>query len=207
MALGNETPRTLLTASRAALLLLDVQNRYFWTAEGGDALPSVAILPCLARLTAAARQSGRPCVFAHVPGDRSAESPSWSRRRAFLSRQMAARLDESAWGRSFVESVAPRDGDLVLSKPRLSAFCGTWLDHHLRSRSVETVVLAGVATNGAIIATALDAVSRDLHSLVVTDASAGTTTVHHQAALTVMGDENLITTSEVCDVWLGGSDA
>lgn len=207
MVAGDDAPEKLLARTSAALIVLDAQNRYFWTREDGEELPAVAILPRIARLIEASRKSGRCCIFAHVPGDRDADAPSWSRHRTHLSLQMGGRLDESLWGRSLVASVSPHPGDIVVSKLRLSAFYGTPLEIYLRAWRIETVVLAGVATNGAVLATALDAVSRDLYSLVVLDATAGTTAEHHTAALTVLGSENLISSDAVCDAWLGGADA
>ena len=45
------------------------------------------------------------------------------------------------------ESAGMQGGDLLVSKRHWGAFAGTELEHQLRSRGIDTVVLAGIATN------------------------------------------------------------
>jgi nicotinamidase-related amidase len=66
---------------------------------------------------------------------------------AILLRHMPAHLSEIA------ESAGMQNGDLLISKRHWGAFAGTGLEHELRSRGVETVVLAGIATNMGVEST------------------------------------------------------
>jgi nicotinamidase-related amidase len=70
------------------------------------------------------------------------------------------------------ERVAPRDGDIVLRKTRVGAFSTTDLDQRLRERAVDTLILAGVATSGAVLSTMRDAADRDYRLVILTDACA-----------------------------------
>jgi nicotinamidase-related amidase len=66
--------------------------------------------------------------------------------------------------------VAPEDGDIVITKSRISAFAGSDLDLILRSKSVNNLVLAGIATSGVVLTTFLDALDRDYTVTVLPDA-------------------------------------
>jgi nicotinamidase-related amidase len=79
--------------------------------------------------------------------------------------------------------VAPRDGDLVFQKSYPSCFFGTDLVSRLVARSVDTLVLAGCSTSGCIRATAVDACSLGLHTIVVGDAVADRAPLSHKVAL------------------------
>jgi nicotinamidase-related amidase len=46
------------------------------------------------------------------------------------------------------ESIAPQPGDIVVTRPRVSAFAGGDLDVVLRARGIHSLVLTGIATSG-----------------------------------------------------------
>ena len=71
-----------------------------------------------------------------------------------------------------VEPLVPPDGVDFLQKVRHSAFYSTALDHLLRARGIETIVLAGQVTEQCILYTALDAYVRNFDIRVVRDAVA-----------------------------------
>jgi nicotinamidase-related amidase len=60
-------------------------------------------------------------------------------------------------------------GDVVLTKPRQSAFYGTDLEVILRMRSIGSVLIGGVTTNVCVLASAKDASERDLATHVLAD--------------------------------------
>jgi nicotinamidase-related amidase len=59
-----------------------------------------------------------------------------------------------------VEPILPPKGSLFIQKVRHSAFYSSALDHLLRERDIETVVLAGQVTEQCILYSALDAYIR-----------------------------------------------
>lgn len=63
-----------------------------------------------------------------------------------------------------------QDGDIIIHKRNWGAFHGTDLDLHLRRRGIQTIVLAGIATNIGVESTARDAWERNYSLLVVEDA-------------------------------------
>jgi ureidoacrylate peracid hydrolase len=63
--------------------------------------------------------------------------------------------------------------DILLDKPRFGAFYGTDLDMILRTRGIDTVIIAGIATNVCCETTAREAMVRDFRVFFLSD---GTTT-------------------------------
>ncbi len=59
--------------------------------------------------------------------------------------------------------------DLVIAKPRWSAFDGTSLDAELRRRGITTVILGGIATNLGVDSTARAAFERHYDQVLVED--------------------------------------
>jgi nicotinamidase-related amidase len=68
--------------------------------------------------------------------------------------------------------IAPLPGEAVLVKRRGSAFAGTDLEPILRARGITEVALAGVATNGAVLHTLIEAADRDYAVTVLRDGCA-----------------------------------
>jgi nicotinamidase-related amidase len=64
--------------------------------------------------------------------------------------------------------------DVILYKPRWSAFYRTSLDAHLRDLGVSTVVVAGCNLPNCPRATLFDASERDYRTVLITDATSQT---------------------------------
>lgn len=75
--------------------------------------------------------------------------------------------------------VDPRD--LLLEKPRYGAFHGTDLELILRARGIDTVIIAGIATNICCDTTAREAMARDFRVLFLSDGTATFGVAGHSA--------------------------
>jgi ureidoacrylate peracid hydrolase len=71
-------------------------------------------------------------------------------------------------------SIRPSPSDIVIEKPRYSAFFSTKLDNILRSRGVNTVVIVGADTKFCVLSTSRDAQFRDYQVLILSDCVATT---------------------------------
>jgi nicotinamidase-related amidase len=67
------------------------------------------------------------------------------------------------------EPIAPKDGEVVITKHRVSAFTGTDLGMILRANTVDTLVLFGISTSGVVLSTLLDAFDNDFRFAVIGD--------------------------------------
>ncbi len=70
------------------------------------------------------------------------------------------------------ERLAPEPGDIAVRKTRVGAFSTTDLGNQLRSRGVDTLVLAGISTSGVVLSTVREAMDRDYRIVVLGDACA-----------------------------------
>ena len=89
-------------------------------------------------------------------------------------------------GTEFQESLQVEPSDLVITKPRISAFYGTPLEAALRANKIERVVLCGVSSAWAVQSTARDAHDRDYEVVVLEDASAASEAEEHSTSMKLL---------------------
>jgi len=82
-----------------------------------------------------------------------------------------------------VEGLA-KPGDVFITKRQWSAFQGTELDLQLRRRGINTIVLAGVATNAGVESTARQAYELGYTLILAEDATSGMSAEWHNFAVT-----------------------
>jgi nicotinamidase-related amidase len=161
--------------SSQALLVIDMLNPY--DHEDAEQLTEnvAPIVPTLAELVAEAKDSDVELVYVNDNyGDFTATRDDLVR----------GALD----GRrpDLVEPIMPPDSVAFLQKARHSAFYSTALDHLLRERGINTLVLTGQVTEQCILYTALDAYIRHFDIRVVRDGVAHIDRELGDAALRMM---------------------
>lgn len=77
-------------------------------------------------------------------------------------------------------AIAPKEGDIVITKHRVSAFTGTDLAMILRANEIDTLVLFGIATSGVVLSTLLEAADSDFRLAVIKDCCADLDTDLHE---------------------------
>jgi nicotinamidase-related amidase len=82
-----------------------------------------------------------------------------------------------------VPEVAALQHDVAIVKRQWGAFYGTELDLQLRRRGVDTVVLAGIATNFGVEGTAREAWQHNYAVVFAEDAMSAPTAEHHRFAV------------------------
>lgn len=180
---------TSIEWDHVALIVIDVQNDFV---DGAMPVPGTTdVLPQLTRLVDAFRDAGRPTVHAirlYEPGSSDADP---IRRDAIeqgaqivAPNTQGAQIPASITGRPVQLDVTkllagtPQnigDHEVVVYKPRWSAFHRTPLEDWLRERQVTSVLVAGCNLPNCPRATLFDATERDLRAGVVTDAVSQTT--------------------------------
>ena len=188
---------------RAALVVIDMQN-YGCNPEVGltqmlsQRYPEIAryYLPRLTEfavpnarlLLEGFRAAGRRVVFTrHGPLLADASDMIERRRRrdveALASTGTPALWHRGTFEHELIADLAPRVGELVIDKNTSSAFNSTGIEWVLRNMEVETLVVAGMATDMCVETTARDAADRGFNVIVVEDATATFFEHHHRAAL------------------------
>jgi len=140
--------------AHTALVLVDFQDEFFrgrLPLDGANAALRHAV-----DLAGWARRSGVLVVNVRNVATRSG-SPLFDRTSPFSA---------------VVPDVAPQPGDLTIVKAMGGAFSRTNLDAELRSRGIDTLVVAGLMTHLAVHTTASDGYVLGYHVLVAADATA-----------------------------------
>jgi nicotinamidase-related amidase len=75
-------------------------------------------------------------------------------------------------GAAIHPDVAPRGGEIVVHKNRVSAFAGNNLQQILAAQDIDHLVLTGVAISGIVLSTVLQAVDLDYRVTVLSEACA-----------------------------------
>jgi nicotinamidase-related amidase len=120
-----------------------------------------------------------PIVFSTVAYDRELqEAGIWIRK-----------IPSNSWlveGSEWIEldeRLERRPGEMLLVKKYASCFFGTDLAARLVTRQVDTLLIAGCTTSGCVRATAVDACSLGLHTIVVQEAVGDRAELPHIANL------------------------
>ena len=77
----------------------------------------------------------------------------------------------------------PQPSDIILPKRRFSGFFKTDLDQTLRTLGIDTVAVGGINTHVCVLATALDAICHDFHTVILEDLSAAYKRTIHENLL------------------------
>ena len=176
-----------LDLSATALIVVDMQNAYasrggYLDLAGFDISGAEAAIGNIQLAIEAARRVGMQVVFfqngwdpdyveAGGPG-----SPNWHKSNAMKT--MRARpelhgklLAKGGWDYALIDALQPRPGDIVIQKPRYSAFYNTNFDSTLRARGIRNLVFTGIATNVCVESTLRDGFFLEYFGVVLHDAT------------------------------------
>ncbi len=184
-----DTLEELVFPQHTALIAIDVQNDFCHPdgkfAQAGKAVAHMA--PAVERmlhLVHAAQARGIPVIFLRqvtLPGGKS-DSPAWLRFKTRDGKAPDYALP-GTFGWQFVDGLAPTDNDYVIEKFRPDGFRATYLDHALRARGIETVILLGTTTEGCVESTVRAASYHDYYVVVAADAVASPNIKLHENSL------------------------
>src|SRR5215831_15588293 len=171
-----------------ALVLCDLQNDFLHPdgayARAGVSAPAIAALPARLKPVAdAMRRAGGWIVSTHftlVPG-RGGEPlilPHLKKLRPFLAKGDFA---PGSFGHDLVAELKP--ADLMVDKVAYSAFYMSRMEFVLRRASIDTLVFAGIVTNGGVASTVRDAHVRDFRVLVLSDGCAAFSEAVHEVTI------------------------
>jgi nicotinamidase-related amidase len=153
-----------LDPKTSALLVMDFQSAIVEMA----AADKEALLGRTAKLLDMARSTGVRVIYI-VVGFRPGYPEVSPHNASFAPVRESGRFIEGSAGSEIHAAVAPKPGDVVVTKHRVSAFAGTDLDMILRAGGISTMVLAGLATSGVVLSTVRHGADSDYRLVVVED--------------------------------------
>jgi len=168
--------------AHSVLLSMDCQNGIvsIYTKADRD-----AFLARAASVLTHARSTGMKVIHVQV-GFRPGLPEVSSRNLLFgsiKSSEQHQKLFQGALG-EIPASIAPKEGEIVITKHRVSAFAGTDLEMILRANEIDTLVLFGIATSGVVLATLVDASDADFRLAVIKDCCADLDPALHDCLIT-----------------------
>jgi ureidoacrylate peracid hydrolase len=177
----------MLRLSETALIIVDMQNAYassggYTSLAGFDISGAPTAIANIKQAAAAARAVGMPVIYfqngwdpdyveAGGPGSpnyHKSNALKLMRRRPELQGKLLAK---GGWDYELVQDLPPQPGDIVVEKPRYSAFYNTNLDSVLRSRGIRSLVFTGIATNVCVESTLRDGFFLEYFGVVLHDAT------------------------------------
>lgn len=198
----------ILTPSRCALLVIDVQNDFcapggYFDRHGFDIDPCRLILPSLSVALHAAKAAGVLTVFVQYTQLINGLSISEPHLRALYHDPVEPfYCIKDTWGHNIEASLPKSEEQVQILKYRASAFYQTSLDLLLKINGVQTCVVSGLVTEGCVEATARAAVMHDYFTVLLTDAVASFDQDLHTAALKVLSATvDCVSTNAVREIW------
>ena len=173
--------------AETALIIVDMQNAYaspggYLDLAGFDISGAAKVIANTRAVLQTARAAGVPVIYfqngwdpdyveAGGPG-----SPNWHKSHALKTMRARPELQgkllaRGGWDYELVQALPPQPGDIVVRKPRYSAFFNTNLDSLLRARGIRSLVFTGIATNVCVESTLRDGFFLEYFGIVLHDAT------------------------------------
>jgi ureidoacrylate peracid hydrolase len=173
--------------THTALIVVDMQNAYasaggYLDVAGFDIGGAAAVIAQIGHAMTAARRAGVQVVLLQNGWDAAyveaggPGSPNWWKSNALKTMRAQPELHgkllaKGSWDHALIEPLAPQAGDLVVPKPRYSAFFNTALDSMLRARSIRNLIFCGIATNVCVESTLRDGYHLEYFAVLLEDAT------------------------------------
>lgn len=183
-----------LVPAQTALVVIDMQPTFL--APGAPAEVPVAreIVPNINRLAAALRAAGGTVIWITHANESDERGSDWEGFfQNFVAEDLRERTRDSLKpggnGQKLWAECDRHENDISMHKNRYSALIpgASMLERVVRSRGIDTLLIAGTKTNVCCESTARDAMMLDFKVIMVSDATAALSDDEHRAAL-----ENII---------------
>jgi nicotinamidase-related amidase len=161
---------------RLALIVCDMIVDHLAPGRALEVPRARDIVPALAKRIDEARSQGIPVVY--VVDRHQADDPELD--------EWSAHAVEGTEGAQVWPALAPKGGDVIVTKPTYSSFFASSLGQVLDDLAVDTLVMTGCATEVQLLTTATDALQRGFAVEIPVDAQAGYSPAGEGLALGVL---------------------
>ncbi|NDJ58019.1 hydrolase [Enterobacteriaceae bacterium 4M9] len=166
-----------INAQKTALVVIDLQEGILPFAAGPHSADDVVARAAM--LAEKCRAAGAPVVLVRV---------GWSADFAEALKQpvdaahAGGALPADWW--TYPLALGKRDSDIEVTKRQWGAFYGTDLELQLRRRSIDTIILCGIATNIGVESTARNAWELGFNLVIAEDACSAADSAQHNNSFT-----------------------
>ena len=183
------TESLTINPATTALVLIEFQNEF--TSPGGvlhdavaEVMDSTGMLDNTTALVDKAREAGVTIMHAPITF-----APGYGELTRHPYGILKGVVDGNAfvkgtWGAAIVDDLTPAAGDILIEGKRgLDTFASTNLDFILRSKGIDTIILAGFLTNCCVESTMRSGYENGYRVITLTDCTAATSTAEHENAI------------------------
>lgn len=163
---------------KPALLIIDMQNDFVLEGKPLKVEGASAVIPKIQSVLSEFRKRSLPIFHVlrvHRPDGSDVEI---IRKERFRMQPFAV---AGTAGASVIDALAPRTGEYVLEKTRMSAFIGTELDLMLRTLGITTLFVCGIQTPNCIRTTVFDGIAYNYPVTLIDDATGASSEEVHRA--------------------------
>ena len=174
--------------AKTALVVIDMQNTFCAEGSPAEVATSRGIVPNLNALTPKLRELGVPVIWVLHANESYGQYSDWD---MFYNHIVAGDIRERTLQANSPENQAvytelqTEAGDITIVKNRYSALIpgSSSLERVLRSRGIDTILVAGTKTNVCCESTARDAMMLDFKVVMLSDCCASLSDEEHRSAL------------------------
>jgi len=163
---------------KAALLIIDMQNDFVLEGKPLRVAGAHAVIPKIQSVLSVFRTRSLPVFHVlrvHRPDGSDVEI---IRQDRFRQQPFAV---AGTHGAAVIDELAPREGEYIVTKVRMSAFIGTELDLMLRTLGVTNLFVCGIQTPNCIRTTVFDGIAYNYPVVLVGDATGASSEEVHRA--------------------------
>jgi ureidoacrylate peracid hydrolase len=180
-----------LVPARTALLFFDMLNGHVKKEDPKTQERYKPVIAAASQVLQAARENGLMVAYA-AANHRADNATTGQTIRDTNGRLQPIALEQNdkpifkpvvsggTWASTVIDELAPRPEDYLIPKYRWSAFYQTYLDLALRTRGINTIIIAGGSTDVGLASTAYSARDMDYNLVFVSDASSSPETDNHE---------------------------
>ncbi|WP_162902300.1 isochorismatase family protein [Facilibium subflavum] len=176
---SNQPLNWQIKKEKCALLIHDMQ-RYFVHALPTE--PALEMTRAIVKILRWARYNRISIFYSAQPGRMTTE------KRGLLADLWGSGMYSTEEDRQIIDDLFPSHDDVVLTKWRYSAFYQSDFADMLSECQCDSLIITGIYASVGILATAIEAFSRDIRPFIVADGIADFTQSGHQKAVDYMAD-------------------
>jgi len=167
---------------RTALLVVDMQKGILSKTGSAHLMQTQKIIPGLRKIIELCRKQGVLIIFSRHSNE-FANQVYRELRPYFFNQDGSPMVSKKSEFFQIIDDLGANPDDIFIDKDRSSPFYQTHLETILRSRKIENVVIAGVATNVCCEAAARDAYYRDFRVYMIEDCCTALSEEFHTVSL------------------------
>ncbi|HWK06859.1 MAG TPA: isochorismatase family cysteine hydrolase [Puia sp.] len=154
------------TTANIALLVMDMQLGTIRMLPDGS-----PVIGQVAKAIANAREKKIPVIFVTVGFRKGAPEVSMNNKSFAAGKERFANVNMDEFMQIHPD-LAPEEGEVTVTKRRISAFTGSDLEVILRAFNISHLVLTGISTSGVVLSTTREAADKDYRITILADGCA-----------------------------------